>query len=175
MTTKYINFLGGPGSGKSTSATSLFSRMKKQRMNVELVTEVAKDFVWENRSKTLEIQPYVSAKQFRNLVRLKGLVDYVVTDASILMGLIYADKYTSYLPQSYFDSIFDLNNEILTPSTNIFIERSVKYDTVGRIQTEEEAIKIDNDILNMLTKQSISFKIMSSDEIGSAPIEELIS
>lgn len=144
-------------------------------MNIELVTEVAKDFVWENRSKTLEIQPYVTAKQYRNLARLKGLVDYVVTDASILMGIVYAEKYTSYLPQSYFDSIYDLNNEILYPSTNIFIQRSVKYDTVGRMQTEDEAIQIDNDILNMLTKYSISFKIMTSDEIGSASVDELIS
>lgn len=46
MITKYINFFGGPGSEKSTSAAQLFSRMKKQRMNVELVTEVAKDFLW---------------------------------------------------------------------------------------------------------------------------------
>lgn len=79
--TTFINLFGGPGTGKSTAAASLFAEMKKKGMDVELVTEVAKDFVWEERQKTLEIQPYITVKQYRNLFRLKGKVDYVITDA----------------------------------------------------------------------------------------------
>ena len=79
--TKYINIFGGPGAGKSTTAALLFAEMKSGGFKVELVTEVAKDFVWEDRSTTLSIQPYITIKQHRNLVRLKGKVDYVITDA----------------------------------------------------------------------------------------------
>lgn len=61
--TMYVNLFGGPGAGKSTTAASLFAEMKKLGKNVELVTEVAKDFVWEERQKTLEIQPYITVKQ----------------------------------------------------------------------------------------------------------------
>ncbi len=37
---------GGPGTGKSTSAAGLFFKMKLAQMEVELVTEYAKDLVW---------------------------------------------------------------------------------------------------------------------------------
>ena len=42
-----INFFGGPGCGKSTTAAELFAKMKKANYKVELVHEVAKDFIWE--------------------------------------------------------------------------------------------------------------------------------
>lgn len=58
--TTYVNIFGGPGVGKSTTAADLFVAMKKAGYNVELVTEVAKDFVWEDRSTTLTIQPYIT-------------------------------------------------------------------------------------------------------------------
>jgi predicted ATPase len=99
--TKFINIFGGPGVGKSTTTAALFSVMKMSGYNVELVTEVAKDFVWEDRATTLTIQPYITIKQFRNLIRLKGKVEYVITDAPILLGCVYADKYAPHLPSSY--------------------------------------------------------------------------
>lgn len=165
--TTYINFFGGPGTGKSTAAASLFTRMKKQRINVELVTEVAKDFVWEERNKTLEIQPYVTIKQYRNLVRLKDRVDYVVTDSPILLGIMYAEKYTPYLPDSYFELIKDLHNQLLQPARNIMISRTLQYDTVGRYQSEEEAKLIDDDIKRMFDRYDIIYETLSPEELGS--------
>lgn len=153
--TQYINIFAGPGAGKSTLAAELFATLKKQGKSVELVTEFAKDLVWENRKDTLQIQPYVSMKQFRNLARLKGKVDYVITDSPILKDSVYARKLTS-LPQSYYDLLGFLHNE-LGPSTNILLTRSTDYDTNGRLQTETEAISIDKDIRFMLLLQGIDF------------------
>ena len=141
--TVFINLYGGPGAGKSTAAASLFAEMKKMGKSVELVTEVAKDFVWEERNKTLEIQPYITVKQYRNLYRLKGKVDYVITDAPILMGCVYAELYANDLPRSYKDMIVDLHREVLNPRIDIYLERAHAYDHVGRYQTEQQAIKID--------------------------------
>jgi len=141
--TTFINFFGGPGTGKSTEAASLFAEMKKLGLDVELVTEVAKDFVWEERQKTLEIQPYITVKQYRNLYRLKGKVDFVITDAPILMGCVYAELYSESLPRSYKDMAVDLHREILNPAINIYLKRVHKYDSNGRYQTEQEAVKID--------------------------------
>lgn len=155
--TTYINIFGGPGAGKSTTAASLFYRMKRQGLDVELVTEVAKDFVWENRMDTLMIQPYVTMKQYRNLVRLKGKVDYVITDAPIMFGILYANKYAQELPASYHQFVKDCHSQILTPSINILLERSHAYDPNGRYQTEEEAHKLDDELEKIMKDASVSY------------------
>ena len=42
-----INLFGAPGAGKSTGAAYVFSQLKAAGVNAELVTEFAKDKVWE--------------------------------------------------------------------------------------------------------------------------------
>ena len=66
-----VNLFGGPGSGKSTTAAGLFYEVKKLKLNVELVTEYAKDAVWEKRHNLLDDQIYIFAKQQRRISRLK--------------------------------------------------------------------------------------------------------
>ena len=53
MKTVVINLFGGPGCGKSTIAAELFAILKKQGYEVELVTEYAKDKVWEESLKSV--------------------------------------------------------------------------------------------------------------------------
>ena len=107
-TTKYINFFGGPGVGKSTKSAQYFALLKKQGLEVELVTEVAKDLVWEERHRTLDFQAYVTTKQYRNLKRLQGKVDYVITDGPVLLGQIYAQG----MPQCYHDFVLWMHKDL---------------------------------------------------------------
>ena len=44
---KVINLFAGPGTGKSTTAAGLFYKMKSKGYMVELVTEFAKDLVYQ--------------------------------------------------------------------------------------------------------------------------------
>lgn len=63
--TMIINIYGGPGIGKSTIAAGLFNLMNvtyEGFTSVELVTEYAKDLIWENRLTTLQNQFYIDAK-----------------------------------------------------------------------------------------------------------------
>lgn len=161
--TVYINLFGGPGVGKSTRAAELFAEMKKEGESVELVTEVAKDFIWEERSSTMKIQPYVTIKQYRNLERLKGKVDYVITDAPILLGCVYAEIFAQDLPSSYKDFIVDLHREVLSPSINIILKREFDYDTTGRYQNEDEARDIDERIERWVKNTSIYQKSYAKD------------
>jgi predicted ATPase len=163
--TTYINLFGGPGVGKSTTAAALFVEMKKRGLSVELVTEVAKDFVWEDRSTTLTIQPYITIKQFRNLVRLKGKVKYVITDAPILLGCMYADKYAPTLPLSYKQFIVDLHNQELNPSINFVLQRSFEYDSTGRYQSEDEAKELDRDIMRVLNDNRMCWEASYPSQI----------
>jgi len=165
--TKYINIFGGPGVGKSTTAALLFAEMKKSGLKAELVTEVAKDFVWEDRATTLSIQPYITIKQYRNLVRLNGKVDYVITDAPILLGCMYADKYAPDLPPSYKQFIVDLHRQELNPSINLVLERVFDYDKTGRYQSKQEALQFDTDIRKVLVTNSVRYcTLPPTDLIG---------
>ena len=62
-----VNFYAGPGAGKSTMVAHTFAELKWRGINCELVTEYAKDKVWEKSFETLENQFYVSAKQYHRL------------------------------------------------------------------------------------------------------------
>ncbi len=165
--TTYINIFGGPGAGKSTTAAAVFYNMKRNGLNVELVTEVAKDFVWEDRIYSLTIQPYVMMKQYKNLVRLQGKVDYVITDAPILFGLLYANKFKQKLPPSYHQFIADCHHQIIAPSINIMLERSHDYDSNGRYQTEQEALQLDDELQGILQDASVDFtKVIPQDVVA---------
>jgi hypothetical protein len=164
--TTYINIFGGPGIGKSTTAASLFADMKKQEIKVELVTEVAKDFVWENRMETLAIQPYVTMKQYRNLIRLKGKIDFVITDAPILFGILYANKFALDLPESYHQFVKDCHSKIISPSINILLERTYDYDIAGRYQSVDEAIVLDGEIEAILDENLVDYIKISPEKVS---------
>lgn len=46
---RIINLWAGPGSGKSTIAAYVFSKLKMKNINCELVTEYAKQLVYSGR------------------------------------------------------------------------------------------------------------------------------
>ena len=100
--TKIINFFGGPGVGKSTTATGLFSWMKQQGYSVEYVSEFAKELSWEGSTSQLENQAHVFAEQFRRQWRLIDQVDYVITDSPLLLSSVYFDYYFERSKQRLF-------------------------------------------------------------------------
>ena len=51
-----VNLFGAPGAGKSTGASYVFSQLKMMGVNAELVTEFAKDKVWEGSEAVLKIK-----------------------------------------------------------------------------------------------------------------------
>jgi len=150
---KVINLFGGPGVGKSTMASGLFYILKKNGHNVEYVTEQAKSFTWENRHTTLMCQPYVFAKQMRNIWRLNGKVDYVICDSPLLLSYIYADH--SVWPKEFFDYVFAQFNAF--DNINFLLERNKKYVPIGRNEDESEAKLIDLEIESMLKEYSIEY------------------
>ena len=56
--TLIINLIGGPGSGKSTTAAGLFYKLKQMGIDCEMALEFAKDNVWEESLMTLNDQIY---------------------------------------------------------------------------------------------------------------------
>ena len=93
MKTTVINLIGSPGTGKSTIAAELFAKMKWLGFDVELVSEYAKELVWEQRHETFKNELYLFAKQHHRLFRLKGKVKFIITDRPLILSLFYNGKY----------------------------------------------------------------------------------
>lgn len=164
-----INLFGGPGSGKSTTAAGLFHLMKLNEMNVELVTEYAKDLTWEERYDTLaNDQLYVFAKQQKRLQVLKNKVNYVVTDSPLILSLIY--RQWNYLPMNFEPLVFEVWDSF--QNKNYFIKRTKKYVPIGRSQTEEEAKGVDEQVKQFLTVKSIIHETLEADSTTPQKIYE---
>lgn len=159
---KVINLWGGPGIGKSTTAAGLFYAMKKQQLNVELVTEYAKDAVWERRHNLFDDQIYIFAKQQRRIARLKGHgIDWVITDSPIPLGLIYT-KLESYGP-SFPNLVMEIFGQY--ENFNFLLSRNWKYNPIGRNQKDEnEAVIFDQKVTSLLKSWDMLFKIVTAGE-----------
>ena len=155
-----INLFGGPGSGKSTTAAGIFSMLKLHGVNVELVTEFAKDLTWEQRYKTLENQYYVWAKQYHRMWRLRDEVDVIITDSPLILSLMYGEICDTHRQTvlDTFRNTFDNMNYVL--------ERVKAYNPKGRNQTEDEAKYFDGTIRAMLDCENIVYNVITGDYNG---------
>ena len=151
MNTQIINLFGGPGTGKYTIAALVFGELKKKGYEIELVTEYAKDKVWEESYKTLENQIYVFGKQLHRIQRVKNKVNFIITDSPILLSIIYDKEKNDNLKRLVLDVHNNFNN------INILIKRDTIYNPNGRFQNEIEAKLIDKQIMNLLKNNSIDF------------------
>lgn len=146
-----INLTGGPGSGKSTTAAGVFYKLKQLGYVCELVTEYAKDKVWEESYKTLDDQIYVFGKQYHRLWKLKDKVQFIITDSnlplSIHFSLLNSENFNNLVIEAY-----NQFNNIM-----FFINRTENYETHGRIETLEQAKDADKDIKNILHKYNIPY------------------
>lgn len=165
---KVINLFAGPGAGKSTTAAGLFYNLKRRGLKVELVTEYAKELVYQGHLNTLSDQVYVLAKQNKRLERLRDKVDYVITDSPLLLTSYYI-KY-SKSPQSLVKLTEDLFNSY--DNINIFIERNKPYIKYGRLGDEKEAREADAGILKMLTEYK---SLLDGDDIVDNAIDYIES
>ena len=165
-----VNFYAAPGSGKSTMSAHLFAKLKWNDVNCELVSEYAKDLVWESRHETFKDQLYLFGQQHHRLFRLNGKVDVIITDSPILLSVYYnsiADP-ESKLPDSFNDFARDIHHKF--DNFNVFITRKKKYNPKGRNQTEAESDTISNEIKEMLIKNKITFTLIEGNHENVYPL-----
>lgn len=157
-----VNLMGGPGCGKSTGASYIFSKLKLAGINAELVTEFAKDKTWENNKKALQNQIYVFGKQYFKMDRVRDEVDVIITDSPLLLSLHYAKD-------DFKQGLSILIDEIEKDFDNYcyyLLNRVKKYNPKGRNQTELEAKQIDLKLEELLKSQSVCYKKVDDDENG---------
>lgn len=156
-----INLFAGPGAGKSTGATYVFSKLKMAGVDAEYVSEFAKDKVWEKNSKVFECQFYVTGKQAFKISRCYGEVDVIITDSPIAIGAQYCQDNPALK-----DAILYEFNKYKGDNLNVFINRVKKYNPNGRHQTEAEAKAIDTSTKEWLNDNKIDFIEVDGNEEG---------
>lgn len=166
--TLLVNLYAGPGAGKSCGAAYIFAKLKMFGIDCELVTEYAKDRVWQGDQFVLQhCQLYVTGKQCLKVARLLGKVDVIVTDSPIAIGAMYTDE-KPYQDVCLYEAKKYKN------TFNIFVDRRKDYNPNGRNQTEDEARNIDQRILDFLDSNGIEYTRVDGNIAGYDQVVENI-
>ena len=154
--TFFINIIGSPCSCKSTVAANLFAELKKLGTEAELITEYAKDCVWENSIDTLEDQIFVFGNQFHRQKRIEGKVQYAINDSPFLLSSIYNKMDSAYLDKLIIEQYKKFNQKTYV------LRRKTPYVNNGRVHTEAQSKIIDNMIIATLEKNNIPYEIVAN-------------
>lgn len=131
-------------------------------VNAELVTEFAKDKVWEGSQAVFKNQAYIFGKQYFRISRLQNKVDVVITDSPIILSSFYAND--RVLGDEFDTLVTRVFNSYR--SMNVFIERVKPYNAVGRFQTEKESDELSRQMMIFLDKHDITCKFYNGDVDG---------
>ena len=165
-----VNLYGVPSAGKSTGASFVFSMLKMCGVNAELVTEFAKDKVWENNEEVFRNQAYIFGKQLFKITRCEEKVEVIVTDSPIMLSAFYNKD----MPKCFEETV----KEIATRynSVDFLLDRVKPYNPVGRHQTEEESDALLPRMIDMLDKFGVNVKVADGWVNGyDAIVEEVLT
>lgn len=175
-TKKVICLYGGPGTGKSTTASLLYGLLKLKGHNAELIREYVKDWVWEGRKIKETDQIYILANQARKEQICFKDADVLVTDSPIRLCAIYEKIITTppFVVPTIINKLEDVALKQGVEYVHIFLNRVKNYNEKGRLQKEEEAKKIDDQIKQHLIESNINFLITDANEQAPETIYNLI-
>lgn len=95
MNAQRITLIGGPGSGKSTTAADLFVQLKKLGKNVEMIQEWIRRDTMRNGPMTNVFEQYRTLMHHRKEEEnFPASVDYIIHDGNTLIGYFYAAVYS---------------------------------------------------------------------------------
>jgi len=147
-----VNLFAGAGAGKSTCASGVFSLLKHHNVNAELITEYAKDLVWEGRLHLNRNDMEIFAEQLRRQHRLNGKVDVMVTDSPILLSSVYIEPVDELFHATVMREFKKYKN------MNFFIKRVKPYMKIGRAETKNGAKAIDDKVVEFLDREQVLYE-----------------
>ena len=167
-----VNLFGAPGAGKSTAAAYIFSMLKFANINAELVTEFAKDMVWEENGEVFKPnnQCYLFGEQYYRLSRCKDKVDVIVTDSPLPLSILYNKG--EVLKESFNTMVMDCFNSF--NNINFLLLRDKPYNPKGRLQTESESDALVGDLRKLMKDCNIKCSILRGTQENYDEIIELV-
>ena len=157
-----INLFGVPGAGKSTGAAYIFSQLKMKGVNAELITEFAKDKVWENNEEVFKNQAYLFGKQSYKMSRCRDKVECIVTDSPLPLSIFYNDD--EVLGEDFNKTVMNIFNSY--NNLNYLLLRTKPYNPIGRHQSEEESDKLKAPMVSLLNDRNITYTETTGDIEG---------
>lgn len=154
-----VNLWGPPGSGKSTTASGLFFLMKINKFKVELVTEYAKELVWDRNEGLLKNQMAVFAEQYHRQERMESHnLDFIITDSPLPLSMIYRpEAYLETFDQTVMETFNSHNN------LNYFLRRTQSFEKFGRLHNEPESNRLGGLIEGLMKEHDIEYTSMEAD------------
>lgn len=174
-----INLYGGPGTGKSTTATGVFNLLKKAGVNAEYVQEYVKQWAWEERKPVREDQFYFFGKQARKEYSLFKNCDVIVTDSPVTLCAYYAKHFGTQeqsdlfqnMAKVYYDMVQNQGHEYI----HVWLNRVKGFNPKGRFQTEEQAREIDRLMQKMMEDElKLDLLYVNGDDDGERFIVDLV-
>lgn len=162
MKTLVVNLLGAPGTGKSTTMAGVFAKLKSMGVLCEMVTEFAKELVWEERNETFKDELYIFAKQAHRLFRVNGKVRVIVTDRPLILTVLYNNKYgtkSKNLDNLVIEEFSKYDN------LNYLLNRVSEYEVEGRNETEEQSKELGNELESILKNNNIYYEKLDADDL----------
>lgn len=154
-----VNLFSEPGAGKSTGGSYIFSMLKMLGVNAELVTEFAKDKVWEDTETPFKNQAYIFGNQYFRISRCADKVDVIVTDSPLPLSIVYNE--TECLKENFNQVVMDVFNSY--NNMNYFLHRVKPYNHVGRHENEDEAANLRTTIERVLEERGINCQHINGD------------
>ena len=151
MTTKCLNLFAGPGSGKSSTATGVFSLLKYHQVSCEFTGEYAKTLAWEGRLNMKINSLKIFAEQHHRQFILDNEVDVIVTDSPLLMSSAFRKPFDELFHALVAREFKKYDN------MNYFILREKQFIQKGRKENEKESKQLDHDIFSLLQREQIPF------------------
>jgi len=164
-----VSLVGGPGSGKTTTAYEMACMLKKLGIIVEYVPEYAKELYYEGKLDKLDgsykNECNILMEKWRRISRYQGKVEVIICDAPFLLSACYADakKMTKmeyeYIHKMAFDFYHSFSNQ------TYFLERMVEFQQEGRTQSEKESCQLDAKIRVFLNKNNVQYNILQLSSV----------
>ena len=149
-----INLYGGPGTGKTTTATRIFSNLKSAGVNAEYVQEYVKQWAWEDRVPGKYDQFYFFGKQLRREYSLFKNVNTIITDSPVSLCAFYSNMLGGEEQGSLFVKMAqEFYKEVEKDGhdyVHVWLNRVKPYNEKGRFQTEDQAKEIDTKLKEFL-------------------------
>jgi nicotinamide riboside kinase len=153
-----VCFFGGPGTGKSTLAMGLASRLKARGMTAEYVHEFVKGWAYQEIPIKGFDQVYLFASQMRiEEVVIRSAPDMlVVSDSPLLLYVAYTIKYGVECWRSLLE--IAMHYERRYPALNILVRRDdLEYAQSGRYEDAGEALDMDRTTRRVLDEAGVPF------------------